>query len=344
MGFITMTTTSGEDKSLTACETSIGNGSDFEFESGEFEDLVVKRVYSECGYGSGLSLVNPLSEDEEEPVSDDPVRDSISLIFQEIGDLRARLANQEERDREKTARIDELEGTVAEQDELITKLVGFVFWRDGARCVGDFEGLYYLSEYYKAHPEELEDRSKLVKRVEKGRKELKSSPNSVTWREVNAALKEIRDLDDSARRRRMFPCEGEGKVTLGSRHPTAIFGRDSPLMCEIKESLDRKDRRERALMRLERPNSPSTVTDERMDRIFSMLAALLKNNNASEFLAFSVIRRELDIGTKAMTRLSKHIEKDSRFMIVESGVPRAGRRVKMVGLSDEGKRRVNRSS
>lgn len=339
-----MRTLAGKDKSLVAGEIDSGDGFDFDSEAGELNGLVVSKSYSEFGYGMGLSLVKPSCEDEEEPVSDDPVRDELSRHSRIIDELCVRLADQEERDREKTARIDELEGTVAEQDELIIQLIHFIYWRDGPWCVWDFEELYSLSEYYKAHPEELEDRSKLVKRVEKGREKLKSSPNSVTWREVNAALKEIRDLDDSARRRRMFPCEGEGKVTLGSRHPAAIFGRDSPLMCEIRESLDRKDRREAALLRLERPNSPSTVTDERMDRIFSMLATLQKNNSASEFLAFNVIRRELDIGTKAMTRLSKHIEKDSRFKIVESGVPRAGRRVKMVGLSDEGKRRVSRSS
>lgn len=339
-----MRTLAGMDKSLVAGEIDSCDGFDFDSEAGELNGLVVSKSYSEFGYGMGLSLVKPSCEDEEEPVSDDPVRDSISLIFQEIGDLRARLADQEERDREKTARIDELEGTVAEQDELIIQLINFIYWRDGPMCVGDFEELYSLSEYYNAHPEELEDRSKLVKRVEKGREELKSSPNSVTRREVNAALEEIRDLDDSARRRRMFQCEGEGKVTLGSRHPAAIFGRYSPLMSEIRESSDRINRREAALLRLERPNSPSTVTDERMDRIFSMLANMHKNKAASTHLAFKVIEREFGMDKPAMTRLSKHIEKDSRFKIVESGVPRAGRRVKMVVLSDEGKRRVSRSS
>lgn len=339
-GYLTMATLADEGKSLSACETSDGGDFDFDSESPELNDLVVSRSYSEIGYGVGISLANPLHDDGEEPVSDDPVRDSISRIFRELKELRARLVDSETREKEMKEEVAELRATVADQDELITRLVNFIYWREGFGLVGSFEELYKLSQYYKAHPEELEERAKLAKKVKDGRELLKERPyDRVTKSEVNRIQRDIFEMDKTANIR-MFrgEWESDGGLTIMSRHPAGIFGRYSPIMCEIREGLERKERRELALLKLEMPNNPSVVTKDRLDRLFSMLAAQLKNNAVSQFLAFSVIKRELNIDKKAMTRLNKHIVKDSRFKVVESGVPRAGRRVKMVCLSDEGKR------
>lgn len=122
MGFITMTSLADEGKSLSACETSNGDDSDFDLGAGDLFEDVVRRVYPVVGYDGGLSLVSSSSEVEEEPVSDDPVRDHISRIFQELKELRARDAERAAEAAELKETVAKLEERAAARDKTIAKL------------------------------------------------------------------------------------------------------------------------------------------------------------------------------------------------------------------------------
>ncbi|HOO54757.1 MAG TPA: hypothetical protein PLX30_11050 [Methanothrix sp.] len=344
-----MTSLADEGKSLSACETSNGDGFDFDQEAGDLFEDVVRRVYYGVGYDGELSLVGSSSDAGEEPVSDDPVRDSISLIFQELKELRALDAEREERakaEAERAAtRIGDLEYVVANQDELITQLVNFIYWRESLGVMYDFEELYNLSQYYKGHPDELEVRAKLVQRFEDGLKQMKRAKYDMALKaHVLGYKKDIEQMDEKARKQ-LFMGEWlpEGSsINLQARSPGAVFGRDGPITHDSVRRRDEKATRERGLEKLSRPDKPSEVTEARLNQIFLTLATKERNGAADPTLSFIVIKRELDLKDAAMTRLGKQIDRDPRFERCESSNPRPGSPVQLVRLSEEGRRQAMR--
>lgn len=104
-----------EAKSLSAVgKTSNGDDFDFDSEYDNLKDQVVSRSYSEIDCGMGLSLIKSSCDGEGEPASCDPVRDSISLIFRELEDLRARLDDSERREKARAEEAVTLKATVAQ--------------------------------------------------------------------------------------------------------------------------------------------------------------------------------------------------------------------------------------
>lgn len=354
-GYLTMATLADEGKSLSACETSDGGDFDFDSESPELNDLVVSRSYSEIGYGVGISLANPLHDDGEEPVSDDPVRDSISRIFRELKELRARLVDSETREKEMKEEVAELRATVADQERQIGLLKAKAFRLDeeNHQLRGWLEALDsefdermdragkvlgFLLGYAHWYDKAAMDDFKMGARIDILRfsdPELCERYTELKNRGTKDAMEELRAIE---RELTGFP---DGVDILGDLGGDPAMWRWWWSLDDSQaERMDAVETAKAAVERVMRRPKPSQVTEERIDSLLKTLG--VPELRRSPCLAFRAAREKLGITEDQMKKLTPHLKESEWFDIwdSESGNSRpygvGGARKKMIGLSDAG--------
>jgi len=350
-----MTSLADEGKSLSAEETSNGGDFDFDSESGDLNHQVVSRSYSEIGYGMGLSLTNSFHDDEEEPLLEDLDRDSISLIFQELKELRARLAESETREKEMEARIGGLEDVVADQERQIGLLKAKAFrldeethqhrgWLEALDSEFDErmdragKVLGFLLGYAHWYDKAAIDDFKMDARVDI----LRSRDPELYERYTTLKRGGTKgDLEEARKIERGLTGVLEGVDILGDlgNDPVRSLGWWA-LDDSQAERMDAVETAKAVVEKVSRRPKPSQTTEERIDTILRTLGA--PELRRSPCLAFKAVREKLGLTVDQMKKLTPYLKESEWFEIWDPGCGNSrpygvgGARKKMIRLSDAG--------